>query len=83
MRSFGTAGLLHDIGKIRIPRDVLTKPGKLTDEERAIMQEHPVEGARVTLQQSLERASTCIRIREREGPILSSWLREQSAGSRP
>ncbi len=49
VRSFGTAGLLHDIGKIRIPRDVLTKPGKLTDEERAIMQEHPVEGARIVM----------------------------------
>ena len=49
VRSFGTAGLLHDIGKIRIPRDVLTKPGKLTDEERAVMQAHPVEGARIVM----------------------------------
>jgi putative nucleotidyltransferase with HDIG domain len=49
VRSFGVAGLLHDIGKIRIPKEVLTKPGKLTDEERAVMQAHPVEGARIVL----------------------------------
>ncbi len=35
VRSFGVAGLLHDLGKVRIPKDVLTKPGKLTDEERS------------------------------------------------
>lgn len=49
VRTFGVAGLLHDIGKIKIPLDVLTKPGKLTDEERALMNEHPVAGARLLL----------------------------------
>jgi putative nucleotidyltransferase with HDIG domain len=38
------AGLLHDIGKIGIPDDVLTKPGKLTDEEFQIIKEHPTIG---------------------------------------
>ena len=50
VRAIGVAGLLHDIGKIRIPLEVLTKPGKLTDEERAIMNTHPVDGARVIMQ---------------------------------
>jgi len=50
VRSFGIAGLLHDIGKIKIPLDVLTKPGKLTDEERALMNEHPAAGARLLLE---------------------------------
>ena len=50
IRAIGIAGLLHDIGKIRIPLEVLTKPGKLTDEERAIMNTHPVDGARVIMQ---------------------------------
>ena len=49
VRTFGMAGLLHDIGKVKIPLDVLTKPGRLTDEERALMNEHPVAGARLLL----------------------------------
>ncbi len=40
-------GLLHDIGKIGIPPTILDKKGKLTEKERAIMQEHPVIGARI------------------------------------
>jgi len=50
IRAIGVAGLLHDIGKIRIPIEVLTKPGKLTDDERAIMNEHPAEAARIIMQ---------------------------------
>ncbi len=38
------SGLLHDLGKIGIPDHVLTKPGKLTDEEFAIIQQHPKIG---------------------------------------
>ena len=49
VRSFGIAGLLHDIGKVKIPLDVLTKPGRLTDEERALMNQHPAAGARMLL----------------------------------
>jgi putative nucleotidyltransferase with HDIG domain len=49
VRTFGIAGLLHDIGKVKIPLDVLTKPGRLTDDERALMNEHPVAGARMLL----------------------------------
>jgi putative nucleotidyltransferase with HDIG domain len=37
-------GLLHDIGKMRIPEHVLNKPGKLTDAEFALMKRHPVYG---------------------------------------
>lgn len=50
IRAIGVAGLLHDIGKIRIPLEVLTKPGKLNDEERAMMNQHPLDGARVIMQ---------------------------------
>ena len=49
VRAFGVAGLLHDIGKVNIPIEVLTKPGKLTDEERQLMNRHPSDGARVIL----------------------------------
>ncbi len=49
VRAFGVAGLLHDIGKVKIPADVLNKPGRLTPQEREIMNRHPVEGARIIM----------------------------------
>ena len=49
VRTFGVAGLLHDLGKVRVPIDILNKPGKLTDEEREVMQRHPADGARIIL----------------------------------
>jgi putative nucleotidyltransferase with HDIG domain len=41
------AGLLHDIGKIGIPAEVIDKPGGLTDEEDQIIREHPIIGERI------------------------------------
>jgi HD-GYP domain-containing protein (c-di-GMP phosphodiesterase class II) len=38
------AGLLHDVGKIGIPEEILCKPGKLTEAEFAIIREHPRMG---------------------------------------
>lgn len=35
-------GLLHDIGKLNIPNDILKKPGKLTDEEFEVIKSHPI-----------------------------------------
>jgi putative nucleotidyltransferase with HDIG domain len=47
VRAYGVAGLLHDLGKVRIPREILVKPGRLTPDERAIMNRHPADGARI------------------------------------
>jgi putative nucleotidyltransferase with HDIG domain len=50
VRAYGIAGLLHDIGKVRIPIEVLTKPGLLSADERAMMHRHPVDGARLIVE---------------------------------
>lgn len=50
VRGFGVAGLLHDLGKTRIPLEILTKPGKLTPDEREVMNAHPAQGARIILE---------------------------------
>jgi HD-GYP domain-containing protein (c-di-GMP phosphodiesterase class II) len=59
VRTFGIAGLLHDLGKVKIPIEILNKVGAYTPEERAVMQQHPVEGARLLLsrQQELDLAA--------------------------
>ena len=41
------AGLLHDLGKVSIPAEILNKPGKLTAEEYSLMQNHPAEADRI------------------------------------
>ncbi|KAF0183709.1 MAG: cyclic diguanylate phosphodiesterase [Nitrospirae bacterium] len=46
LHDIGVAALLHDIGKLFIPEDILTKPGKLTDREWQIVRQHPAKGAR-------------------------------------
>jgi len=48
-REAGMAGMLHDLGKAAMPQDVLNKPGKLTDEEFAIIKQHPVRGYEMLL----------------------------------
>ncbi|MFN4359930.1 MAG: HD-GYP domain-containing protein [Hylemonella sp.] len=48
-RAAGVAGLLHDLGKARMPMEVLNKPGKLTEAEFGIMKSHPVEGHQMLL----------------------------------
>jgi len=50
VRAYGVAGMLHDLGKVRVPKDILTKPGKLTPDEWSLMRSHTVEGARLILQ---------------------------------
>jgi len=50
VREAGMAGLLHDLGKAKMPMKVLNKPGKLTDEEFRIIKNHPVEGHRLLVE---------------------------------
>jgi HD-GYP domain-containing protein (c-di-GMP phosphodiesterase class II) len=45
----GIAALLHDVGKMAVPLEVLNKAGRFTEEEFRMMQVHPVEGARILM----------------------------------
>jgi HD-GYP domain-containing protein (c-di-GMP phosphodiesterase class II) len=52
LQNIGTCGLLHDVGKVRVPREILTKNGNLTPEEVKLMQEHPVHGKKLLISKS-------------------------------
>src|SRR5262245_42979376 len=47
LADLGVAALLHDIGKLTIPADVLRKPGKLSEDEWGLMRRHPIEGLKM------------------------------------
>ena len=47
LADLGVAALLHDIGKVSVPGDVLRKPAALTAEEWQLMRRHPLEGAKM------------------------------------
>jgi putative nucleotidyltransferase with HDIG domain len=48
----GMCGMLHDVGKMVIPDEVLNKPGRLTPDEYKIMKRHAIEGAKLLCDQS-------------------------------
>lgn len=45
----GTAALLHDVGKLKVPSDVLSSPTKLTESQIVLMKRHPEDGARMLM----------------------------------
>src|SRR5205807_8232985 len=47
LREFGFAALMHDIGKVHTPLEVLNKPGKLEKDEFDVMKQHVVDGAHI------------------------------------
>ncbi len=52
LNDIGMAAMLHDVGKMFVPDEVVTKDGKLTDEEFVLMKKHPVKGGRYLLETS-------------------------------
>lgn len=49
LHDVGVAALLHDIGKLSVPEEILAKPGALSPEERELINQHPVRGAHYLL----------------------------------
>ncbi|MBK8167277.1 MAG: HD domain-containing protein [bacterium] len=49
LTELAAAGLLHDVGKGRIPAEILFKPGRLDEAERRVVEAHPETGARILL----------------------------------
>lgn len=58
----GYDAMLHDVGKLRIPKEILSKPGVLTREERRIMESHTIRGERMLSDRvSMKRAARIAR----------------------
>ncbi|HMM49812.1 MAG TPA: HD-GYP domain-containing protein [Miltoncostaeaceae bacterium] len=72
LTALGVGLLLHDIGKMAVPADILNKPGRLTDEEMAIMREHPTVGVQMVDGESLSALSRSV--------ILSHHERHDGSG---
>lgn len=49
-REAGLAGMMHDVGKAKMPLEILNKPGRLTDEEFSVMKRHSEEGHRILVE---------------------------------
>lgn len=47
IKQLGVGGMLHDIGKTKVPNEILNKPGKLTEDEFIIMKSHVVHGCSI------------------------------------
>jgi HD-GYP domain-containing protein (c-di-GMP phosphodiesterase class II) len=67
--------LLHDVGKVRIPSEVINKPGPLDDDERALMNTHTILG-----QEMLERAGGLL---GEVGPLVRSCHEHWDGGGYP
>ncbi|MBE0618791.1 MAG: HD-GYP domain-containing protein [Proteobacteria bacterium] len=50
LRRLGIGAVLHDVGKMRVPEQILNKPGRLTDDEFAVMKGHPLHGAKILME---------------------------------
>ncbi len=83
-----TAGLLHDLGKGKVPEEILFKPGALNDDERTIMETHPALGARILLANGetspIVLSATWGHHLRKDGrgyPAMPSWFSHSSAAS--
>jgi len=62
LRDLGLAAMLHDVGKVRVPDEILKKPARLTVDEYEVMKLHPVDGeAMLASEPALEAAARIVR----------------------
>jgi putative nucleotidyltransferase with HDIG domain len=59
-KQIGIGGLLHDIGKVNVPLEILNKPGPLTEEEFEIMKQHVTHGNCILQQTKIDEGSACV-----------------------
>jgi putative nucleotidyltransferase with HDIG domain len=62
IKTIGVGGLLHDFGKVKIPFEILTKPGPLNEQEFEIMKKHVDEGERILREQTTHIDENAIRV---------------------
>jgi putative nucleotidyltransferase with HDIG domain len=67
MMQIGIGGLLHDIGKVKVPPEILNKPGRLSEKEFEIMKNHVREGDRILKESThLDENCTCVNLHHHE-----------------
>lgn len=57
LKEIAWGALLHDLGKLKVPKSILNKPGKLTEDEYELMKRHPRDGVKLLESFSLSKAS--------------------------
>jgi putative nucleotidyltransferase with HDIG domain len=60
VRQIGIGGLLHDIGKVKVPTEILNKPGPLTEKEFEFMKQHVAHGNCILQQTRIDEGSVCV-----------------------
>jgi putative nucleotidyltransferase with HDIG domain len=60
LKHLGIGGLLHDIGKVKVPLAILNKPGALTEQEFAVMKQHVTHGTCILQQTPIDDRAVCV-----------------------
>jgi len=66
IKHLGIGGLLHDIGKVKVPSAILNKPGALTEHEFAVMKQHVAHGACILQQTRIDADAICVPVHHHE-----------------
>lgn len=67
LRRLGIGAILHDVGKMRVPQEILNKPGKFTAEEFSVMKTHTFRGAKLLLEsEEMEKECSAVALNHHE-----------------